>query len=458
MKHHDAGTALLERAAEVPGAVLQLVPTLDYTQMRMLAECTAGLGNNAAAAFVSTGSEFVWLDDVRDVEPTQVLVPASNTGKYPPISQVTLSGTWTPPPPGTAVSGSVDAVQAEADALFWSDSAVQKFVVPFVASCTGANAASVLERLQGAWNAYPTGSMGMFALMHRAPAHDEALGLDTQLAFVQANAQGVGVLPLGEYAEERSVVTTPPGMSAPFQSAVPAGPFPDYQLLRAMAEWAGSLNEGHWYFTVAPGMQKLTAPSSELPRLEAGQVMIPVHTPAAPSNRPSPASVLIQPVGGEAYELLGLADAVFWSTGSIQQFLLPYYASVRGMEAPAELQTIVNCWMLNIPGIGNELYADVQETEGSVKVEVEGEEEEGDLEVFALVHLPMSAWMTIDEEVLLQTLEKDDRHTLRQYHLGHLAQPRKSPLSALRQVGVLHRHRGRTHLLTVDDFTVLHPV
>lgn len=458
MKHHHEGTALLEPAAEEPAAALHSVNALAYTQMRMLAECTAGLGNDAAATFASTGSELVWLDDVRQAEPTQVLVPASNAGKYPPISQVSVGVAWSPPAGGSPVSDTVNVATDEADALFWSDSAVQKFVVPWVASCSGENAPGMLTQLQNAWNYYPTDSMGMFALMHRAPAHDEGLGLENQLAFVQATREGVDILNLGEYAGERSIGATPAPVSAPFQSALPLPPFPDYQLLRAMAEWAASLNEGPWYFTVTPGMTELTAPTDSPPELQPGEVMIPVHTAAAPSGRPTPTSVVIQPVGGEVYELLGRADAVFWSTGSIQQFLLPYYASVRGIEAPAELQTIVNCWRLNIPGSGNELYAGLQETEGAVEVEVEVEGEEGDLEVFALVHLPMSAWMTEQgEEVLSETLEEDDRETLVQFHLGNLARKPKSRLSALRQVGVLHRHRGTLHLLTVDDFTALHP-
>jgi hypothetical protein len=449
MKHHHNGSAaVLEPLAEEPTELLVQAATLGYTQLRLLAECAAGLGNDSGATFAPAGADLVWLQNDQPVPPGTVLLPASNKGKCPPIAQVTLAGIWTSPT-GFSISGEVNVVNEGADALFWSDSAVQKFVVPYVASCNGANAGAALTQLQGAWNDSPTDSVGMFALMHCTPRHDVSLSLSSLFAFVAATtadpAVGLGVLPLSEYTSTKAAPYTDESLTALVEPAVPLEPFPDYHVLRAMAEWAASLTQGARYFTVTPGMTKVAAPTDYLPQIEEGQVMIPAYTSTSPGTRPTPASVVIQPAGGDIYQLKDVADAVFWTTGSIQQFLLPYYASVRGMKAPQELQAIVDCWMHNQPH-HPESYS--RSAIGAAGIP-------DDMEVFALVHLPYSAWMTEEElhTAFYFTLHADDVNLLSAYHVD--GEDWMDQLSAMRRVGVLHWHRGRTHLLPLADFRVL---
>jgi hypothetical protein len=451
MKHHEEATALLDRdETEETTQVIEPVTALQYTQLRLVAEGTAGLGNNSQAMFASTGTEVVWLDPTQDVlAENEVLIPASDAGKFPAISQVSVMAQWTPPAEGsTMIAGVVNVAQYEADALFWSDSAVHKFVVPYVASCSGSTASATLGQLQAAWNDYSTDSMAMFALMHRAPVPGQAVSLMDQLGFVQAVDTGddqgaVSMTTLGACELKAEPVPPADPITTLFQPGHPAEPYPDYELLRAMAEWAASLVDGPWYFTLTPGMKELSPPTNYPPQLQPGEVMIPVHTPTTPSNRPAPLSVTIQPTGGAVQQLVDVADAAFWSTGSIQQFLLPYYASVRGMEAPAELQTIVNCWTLN-------------ETHHPILPPLFSAEEDSELEVYALVHLPMSAWMT-EEEELATTLTERARDRLARFHARELEVKPRPRHSALRQVGIVHRHGGAVHLTTLEDFTVLHP-
>jgi hypothetical protein len=418
------------------------IPTqpVGYGQLRMLAECAVGLGNRTGV-FAADKGALTWVVDPTEPPPqTAVLVGAANEGKYPEIESVTFDVEWTPPGGLPTVKGSVNAVQAGADALFWSDSAVQKFVFPYFASCAGGEAATRLGQLQDAWNAYPTDAVAMFALMHLAPAANLPLSLDTQFALTYAGTDAVQVVALSEYEIAAAETKPQPAMAAAFQQALPGEPYASYDTLRAMAEWAASLNEKARYFVLTPGVDQVLPPQDEVPSvLLPGQVMVPTVTPSVPGPRMAPTGVVLQPAGGTPLPL-DEADAVFWSTGSIQQFLLPYYASVRGFKAPAELQAIIDAWTLNVVSRGNVVSP-------GMKAGVEAEE------VYGLVHLPRSSWMTAEE---LQAVFWAYLPDLLQDQLrGNYAEG-VDRYSALRQVGVLHGSPLGTHVLPLGDFMVVH--
>lgn len=418
------------------------IPTqaVSYGQLRMLAECAVGLGSGSGVFAADAGT--LTLVDPSEPQPsTAVLVGASNEGKYPDIEGVTFDVEWTPPGGLPTVKGSVNAVQSGADALFWSDSAVQKFVFPYFASCAGGEAAAKLGQLQDAWNAYPTDAVAMFALMHLAPAPNLPLSLDTRFALTYADTDAVQVVTLKGYKIPAADPTLPPVKPALFQQTLPDAPYASYATLRAMAEWAASLNDTAEYFVLTPGVDQVLPPQPEVPSvLLPGQVMVPTVTPSTPRTRSAPTNVVLQPAGGEPLPL-AKADAVFWSTGSIQQFLLPYYASVRGFTAPTELQAIIDAWTLNEVSWWDSVSPGI---EAGVEVE----------EVYGLVHLPRSSWMTAEElEFLFWAYLPDAlKDLLREHYEAGVDR-----FSALRQVGVLHRSPQGTHVLPLGDFMVVHP-
>jgi hypothetical protein len=461
MPDNTASAAVLDRPRH--GTVQQEdlalnIPPLSYTTLRLIAETAVGIGNAplqlAAGGTRATAGTVVWqAEPPQSAPPTAVLVPAQDTGKYTELDSLTMQVTWTPSSSAPPVTGTVDAVQSNADAVFWSDSAVQKFVFSYLASCSGWQAAQNMAQLQNAWNFYPTGELGVFALMHVVPPAGEPIGLGNSFAVAFAAPDGVQVLPLDQLSLAPRSYEPPPASTVSFEQVpVPgsnAAGYPDYVKLRAMAEWAGSLSTEAQFFVWSPGTNTIQTPSAN-PTLAPGDVVIPAYNPAVPAGRPTPASVFMAPAGGTGQELQGLADAAFWNAGSIQQFLFPYYASVCGFEAPQALQDIIDAWNLNEVGTGphNTFSFTVRE------VEVVEEELEDEV-VYGLVHLPKSAWMTVEElEVTFwSTLGPDHQARLIQYHSqgpvgGHFA---------LREMGVLHGNRRGTHLLPLGDFKELHP-
>ncbi|HEX2077076.1 MAG TPA: hypothetical protein VHG08_05185 [Longimicrobium sp.] len=431
---HDHPTPLLEPPQEAAttenfeGETTTTAVPLSYGQLRIIAECAAGIGNQAVQ-FVADSDAVTWVGNPpQPSDPANVLVPALDQGRYPAVQAVQLELSWTPPAPGTPVSGTIDAVAAGADAVFWSDSAVQKFVVPYAASCAAWDAASTLASLQNAWNLYPTSQVAQFALLHLVPPATGQVSLESSLAFAVGDLSSVQVMTMGDYAGQGLVsvlASTPQIEAVAFQQALPQDPsaYPGYEMLRGIAEWAASVGEA-MYFTWSPGQEKATHPVANP---TAGQFTIPACSPGVPQERPAPGAVTFIGTDGVPVSL-ARGDAVFWSEGSIQQFLLPYYASVRGFQAPGELQAIVDAWNV----------------------------EDNEVVVDGLVHLPQSAWVEVDEEEengFWQTLTEHERRKLEKFHVDNVV----SPFSALARVGVLHRHGIRRHLLRLVDFRVLHP-
>lgn len=98
-------------------------------QLRLLAECAAGHEHDTNFVFTPQGR----LEITSRPHAGQVLVPASDRSKYP-CNVVRLQ--TEPTVPGGVVQ-ELTLPAGFADAVFWSDSAVHKFVVPYLASCAG---------------------------------------------------------------------------------------------------------------------------------------------------------------------------------------------------------------------------------------------------------------------------------------------------------------------------------
>jgi hypothetical protein len=422
----------------------EFIPALDYTTLRTIAECAVGIGD-MPIQFVATPPatptedyNVIWLPagSTLPQDPRNVLVPALDMGKYSQGVSVELDlggGTIT-----AGVGG--DGLTASADAAFWSDAAVQKFVVPYVASCAAWEAGSTVTALQNAWNNYPADRLTISALLHVVPPMNASVALDTSFAVAVGEPAPVQAMTLGAYLQQTpggpAAVSPPQSPSVSFQQVPPAGSgFPGYTILRGMAEWATELTNAPGFFPWAPGQQE---PGDPTP-VQSG-FGIPAYVPQVPQNRTWPATVaFIGGAGGDdAVVLYGagarvIADAVFWTQGSIQQFMLPYYASVGGFQEPTSVQQIIEAWQVD--GVS---------TPGTT--------------VDGLVHLPDSAWVRVNEEgqvgsVLWASLAHEHQVKLRQHHAANVV----SPFGASAHVGVLYRDVVGRHLLPLQDFRVLHP-
>ena len=381
---------------------MNVIP-LDYRQMRMLAEAALSQ-SGGPASFVVEGPSLTLVPPDEPPPPDGVLVPTRNATKRPQLRYLTFQVPWTGPS-GTPELVSLDvATRFHADAVFWSDAAVKKFVQPYAASCAGYEAPGALENMLLAWNGAAAGAQ-VFAMVHVtwaepvAPQEMETLWV----AFLRTQGPRAGqadALPISAYIRE---FTPQPPMSAvvgsvPYERPVPAAGtdfLPDYAGLRAVAEWSMSLDGAPRYFLFDPITNSYSPPSTTLPPVVGSQIVIPVQNLAVPATPLKPAGVWLQPPGDAGpVDLAGMADAVFWSTGAIEQFMLPYYASVDGFGGLQALQGIAAAWNDNVPGGSGGL---------PVSPGLEGEPDGsqstpgGDAEVYGLVHLPQSAWVSLED-------------------------------------------------------------
>jgi hypothetical protein len=369
MRDHSNLTTVLDGDAQagVGTTELRQVPPLDYVQLRLLAECAACLQRDADFAFTPEGT----LEITDRAQDDAVLVPTHDRSKYP-RNVVRLQ--VKPPHP----DGSAEELRLEpgfADAVFWSDSAVHKFVFPYVTSIAGYRAGQVLADLQAAWNHYPTDRVTVYALAH-VVRHPEGTPLRVenriQVVYAERQPDGTQGTSLALASLEDFLNAYPPAQPSAGpdggESAIGAGhgpgaatrcrvgyrrgvessrrQHPDYATLRALAEYACSLAGEPRYFLFKAGengFRERTTP--DLPALEAGDIVIPAYTPAVPAHRPRLHGVWCDSEDGGTANVAAGSDAMFWSDGAVEQFMFPYYASKGGLHLGlGELQDMARIW------------------------------------------------------------------------------------------------------------------
>lgn len=433
-------------AGDTATKLVQVRP-LRYTQLRLLAECTAGLEEEVNFVVTREGIlEITKEDGFLAIPDTahDVVVPARASGKYPhnevwlqvrcPDKQLVLK-------PGFA------------DAVFWSDSSVHKFVVPYVASCAGDDAPRVLSLLQDAWNLYPTDRVTVYALVHsvqHVPGTPLALENRLYVAFTpRLDHGGTGPLELDSlatfldrYPPQKFVAdpATPP-LVAYHRGKGGHRQHPDYATLRALAEHAASISDVPKYFVFkAGGHGFLGNTPIELPAVEPGDVVIPAYTPTVPPHRPRLHGVWCHGLHWRAINLAAIGDAVFWSNGAIEQFLYPYYASKGGIkDGLRELLEISEMW-LGDQSAGAERGPEPRAQDAAT---VAGEEEDLAF-ITGLVHMPTSEWIPDEETPAPDPFPRLDASGSHHEEI--------SRLSPRRQVGVLYHQNGETHVMPAGRF------
>lgn len=371
-------------------------PVADYHHLRLAAEWASSLRDRQVALEVREGA--LWLAGAEapaDARPA-LRIPAATAGRYGAVAALTLAV--------AGVDEPLDLVPYGADALFWSESAVEKFLVPYYASAAGSRAGQFLATLFDAWNG-DHGPAQPVALAHlgHAGSGQAPLTLADTLGVVFRDEEGdvpatLELLPLAAFQARYPARWEPP--LEPRTELVPLGPrklpedalLPTYPELRGIAEWAGALRGRIAYlaYDAAPPsaearregrVSRIPAPGAR----PTERIVFPVHTPLAVPSRPRPVSVLLRPQGGGApVELFRdpRCDAVFTSTGAMEQFLFPYYASVRGALGMDELREMTLAWR----GV------DPAAPAGAARAEDDGAAPLG------LVHLPHSDWAEEEEE------------------------------------------------------------
>lgn len=420
------------------------VKPLHYTQLRLLAECAVGMVDEPVGFFFKEGETLQIARQEEVVGPKGVLVPALDTGRYP-ANSVTLQvkGPHHPRHPANVPPG-------QASAVFWSDASVQKFLFPYVASCGGDRAARVLADLQAAWNHYPA-NVEVYALVHvNHFKANEVLELDRciQVAYVEIDDEGrrsgLKMLPLAEFtveyppagtlkAEEIATVPYYRGSDARRPQTL------NYQTLRALAEWACSIRNEPQYFVFRKGKQGVGRPHVKPPTVYPGDIVVPAFTPTVPANRPSLDGVWLQPADTDhESDMAKNGDALFWSTGAIEQFLFPYYASKGGFQSLPGLVDLVTVWTGREPQLGTLVTTAEEEPTGA--------------EAAALIHLHTSEWTEVTAEGEIEEQQADAAGEI-QWMEGGAGHDVLEYVDPRRQLGVVSTDAGgHTRVDRLDRF------
>jgi hypothetical protein len=297
-------------------------------------------------------------------------------------------------------------------ALFWSESAVEKFLFPSFASASGDHAGRVLSRLYDAWYGYPGRVVQVCALAYRygtdAAAGELSLEACLGLVCLERSTRTLKLMPLDEF--ERTYPTDGPRAMSTIP-AVPgrAEPRTGWKVdrvgsivAREAAEFVSGLRGHYVWFTLddgelTPWICPTAAPGDSPPgTVIAHGVTLPLRP-----DRPAPTSVAVYLDGGDvAHPVVSPSDdptrapdSIFWTDGSVERLLLPYYASVKGRSAPLFTAILMGKWDNSIdvdcPGLECAVEAVRQSLPGA------GRAADDDYSpVYAVTHLPRSEYVS----------------------------------------------------------------
>jgi len=263
-----------------------------------------------------------------------------------------------------AAGGPLTLEGVDYSALLWSESAVEKFLFPHYASSEADNAARFMGRVSNAWYGYPGRVVQVcaIAMRHRGAAGGGDLSLDATVELVclhQARRE-LTVMSLGDFE------TTYPSGAARGAPAAPGGegelvecrgwkvgPQVDSIAAREAAEFVSGLRGRYVWLTldgselipwICPTEQPGDPPKER--RVFASGVATPVR-----SDRPAPRIVTVQVDGQTEHTIVAegadptlVPDSIFWSDGAVEKLVLPYYASVKGRDAPFFACLLMGKW------------------------------------------------------------------------------------------------------------------
>lgn len=365
-------------SSDVAGTLATEAPTVtppDYRALRLVAELAAGAPEVPVEFEVEEGS--VTRTKLRPPSDTRVQIPVRNPGRTGAMRYVYVQAKGVPT--------GFDVLAAGADAVFWSESAMEKFLLPYLASAAAWEAGRIVQQVQDAFYT-PWSNAQVVALLHRATFPDGTPArLESMVGVVFVDATGtLTELPLLPFLAQAEPSVEP----IPLVSSVPmaAGTMPDnpkflpaYTQLRGIAEWASSLRTEPMYFLYNVATGKHGDPHPTLPPVLSNQIVIPAFTPPRLADRLQTTGLWLQPDSDHSgVDVAEMGDAAFWSTGALEKFLFPYYASAAGGAALDQLTKLHNTW------------------EGGAGKKARGSKT-AEMEVYSIIHLPKSNWVQESE-------------------------------------------------------------
>lgn len=346
----------MSRLDEQTASDAQTSPPPAYRALRMAAEWASAVRDQQLNFAYHAGTGHMVLDD-SGTRPTLPVFTRSFTSR-PLVKEVEFSvpagypasdiSSPTLPLPGDQVS-----------ALFWSESAVEKFLVPFYASVAADDAPRFLDRLFDAWYGYPADVVQVCAIAlllgRRPPPEHTPLSLARTVGLVCLEEGGtrLSLLTLDEFTERYATGLPRGGGSVDARSGGPdirrgwkVAEIPQSVVARDVAEFVSGMR-GHFVAftndrtTLVPEVfaGESTTPLPEATRFTA------LARPVRP-DRPAPSSVVLHVAGTDGSPLEHtvvpgkgdlptefVPDSLFWTDGAVETLLLPYYASVKGVDA-----------------------------------------------------------------------------------------------------------------------------
>lgn len=300
----------------------------------------------------------------------------------------------------------------ECSALLWGESAVEKFIFPYYASAAADDAARFLERLGDAWYGYPGRVVHVCALAFRygtgADAGELSLDATVGLVCLERESGKLRMMSLGDFVNTyptgaaRGTVPSPdrsdelPVECDPWSVGEGIGSI----AVREAAEFVSGMRGRYVWLTMDKGELTPWVADSESPgKKPGGTIFAEGVTPRVRSDRPAPQTVSLRVEGRTSYEIVPpgadpttAPDSVFWTDGSVEKLVLPYYASVKGREAPFYTCLLMGKWDGVIDAASNDPQCAVDALQQLIPGSAAGRE--GTSDVFAVTHLPRSEYVS----------------------------------------------------------------
>lgn len=329
-----------------------------YSAMRMVAEWASGVrGEQLYFGFDGTHATLT------DVAQTGLLPMFTRRfTRRPEVQGVLFAVTTTA---GNTYSLTIDA--RETSALIWGESAVEKFLFPYFASVAGSEAARIFEKLSHAWYGYPGNEVQVCAVAYEcgpaAPSGPRKLTLEGLVSLVclvpEQDGPELVMVPLADFAARfrghgvGPAIVEPPASGFHDEGGWTLTPSVESIVAREAAEFVSGLRGHAVRFRelngqLVPGVEE-HAPDRHLPDpwIESGMQRVRI-------DRPAPSSVVLQVAGSQVPVVpspadpdgdpTNVPDSIFWSDGSVEKLLVPYYGSVKGLAAPIFTTVLLGRW------------------------------------------------------------------------------------------------------------------
>jgi hypothetical protein len=303
----------------------------------------------------------------------------------------------------------------DCSALFWSESAVEKFLFPCFASAAADDASRFLGRLSDAWYGYPGRVVQVCALAYQygVNAGLSQLSLESSVGLVclERASNRLTLMGLNEFEQ-----TYPLGAARGTGPAGPDSPLPpelkwligwqaergvDSVLAREAAELVSGLRGHYVWFTLEDGTLTPRICPTEEPVLRPDNVVMHGVAVTVRPDRPAPSSVKV--TVNECDEIHPIVcpgehavpDAMFWTDGAVEKLLLPYYASVKGRTTPYFTALLMGKWDGSIHPDCKPGEIDVVRPPEQLLPDTPGRAADDDgSTVYAITHLPRSEYVS----------------------------------------------------------------